>query len=545
MKTPMRKYIEGILVFIITTVVVYICVLQFMAFFNNPTANYQGKIVGIVIISLLLSSLFYLIYLAAQYLNSGTLLQKYYHQDPCEGEALEQLSKDPIFGKNILNPIWKEYHNFEQFDYKNLLNLEYNRNVARRSYVYYSMGVMITLGILGTFIGLIDAVQESAKLLDSMGSNQSGEDLAKKFQAPFAGMNTAFSTSIVGIISAVILGFCNAYVTRLNDYLFIDLEKYCQLYLTPVLYSSMDTPHKLMLQELKTLNRNYATVATGIKETLEEFLGTSNIQQRNMLDFTSELKKEIQNTTTEIKGYTQVVDQYLTNINKDFETTLKTMQQQFFERLTDSNTAFNELMTTLNTQFKNDLQATASEIADFLNNHTYTVNEALTNSIAIHEERINNLYEGVSTNALQLAATFDDKTAAYIDHTNRMFLDRNSELSATIMRQLQGFKAIQDEVVLQLQENNATLSIQNSDILAAYQKVFSEYNIKAQALQLAYERYTDLIEQSNDTLLKNNAIANQLKQTYKNHSIELKQLINAYSTFTHAFDDLNDMNVFK
>ncbi len=77
------------------------------------------------------------------------------------------------------------------------------REAARVGWGRYITGVLTLLGLLGTFLGLMLAIEAMRDLLD-----------LKDFQAFFQGvvgaldgMGTAFSTSLAGICGAVILGF--------------------------------------------------------------------------------------------------------------------------------------------------------------------------------------------------------------------------------------------------------------------------------------------------------------------------------------------------
>lgn len=81
-----------------------------------------------------------------------------------------------------------------------------------REITRYIIGLLIFLGLLGTFWGLLGTIDSIGKTIDSLrvGSGDVGlmfEDLKEGLAAPLSGMGTAFSSSLFGLAGSVILGF--------------------------------------------------------------------------------------------------------------------------------------------------------------------------------------------------------------------------------------------------------------------------------------------------------------------------------------------------
>ncbi len=105
--------------------------------------------------------------------------------------------------------------------------LDEDRDTSR-----YLTGLLVFLGLLGTFWGLlatVGAVAEAIRTLN-VGSGDTGvifEDLKAGLQAPLSGMGTAFSSSLFGLAGSLILGFLdlqagqaqNKFYTALEDWL--------------------------------------------------------------------------------------------------------------------------------------------------------------------------------------------------------------------------------------------------------------------------------------------------------------------------------------
>lgn len=105
--------------------------------------------------------------------------------------------------------------------------LEETREISR-----YMTGLMIFLGLLGTFWGLSQTVGSIGEVIRNL--TISGDDVQSAFaglkqglDAPLSGMGTAFSTSLIGLSGSLILGFLdlqagqaqNAFYNELEDWL--------------------------------------------------------------------------------------------------------------------------------------------------------------------------------------------------------------------------------------------------------------------------------------------------------------------------------------
>lgn len=98
-----------------------------------------------------------------------------------------------------------------------------------REITRYFIGLLIFLGLLGTFWGLlgtIGAIKDTINNL-TVGSNDISilfEDLKEGLAAPLGGMGTAFSSSLFGLAGSVILGFIDLQAGQAQGRFFNDLE---------------------------------------------------------------------------------------------------------------------------------------------------------------------------------------------------------------------------------------------------------------------------------------------------------------------------------
>ena len=100
-----------------------------------------------------------------------------------------------------------------------------------RDYSRYIIGLLIFLGLLGTFWGLlqtITSVGETIRSLD-VGVSESGvvfEELKAGLEGPLAGMGTAFSSSLFGLAGSLILGFLDLVAGQAQNRFYNDLEEW-------------------------------------------------------------------------------------------------------------------------------------------------------------------------------------------------------------------------------------------------------------------------------------------------------------------------------
>jgi len=85
--------------------------------------------------------------------------------------------------------------------------LDESRDISR-----YTIGLLIFLGLLGTFWGLLATVASIGNVISGL-SIEGGDaitvfaDLKKGLEAPMSGMGTAFSSSLFGLAGSLVLGF--------------------------------------------------------------------------------------------------------------------------------------------------------------------------------------------------------------------------------------------------------------------------------------------------------------------------------------------------
>lgn len=105
--------------------------------------------------------------------------------------------------------------------------LDESREISR-----YFIGLMVFLGLLGTFWGLLETINGVSDTINGLSLNAS-EDINSMFgklkgglEAPLSGMALAFSTSMMGLAGSLILGFLDLQAGQAQNRFYNDLEEW-------------------------------------------------------------------------------------------------------------------------------------------------------------------------------------------------------------------------------------------------------------------------------------------------------------------------------
>ena len=135
-----------------------------------------------------------------------------------------------------------------------------------REIVRYLAGLLVFLGLLGTFWGLIDTVGSVGRIISSLRTGQDSavlfDELKNSLAGPLQGMGLSFSASLFGLAGSLVLGFLDLQAGQAQNRFYTELEDWLAT-------STMDTPAEPALrtgtpQELAiALNRLTAAVNDG------------------------------------------------------------------------------------------------------------------------------------------------------------------------------------------------------------------------------------------------------------------------------------------
>ncbi|MEQ1769729.1 MAG: flagellar motor protein MotA [Devosia sp.] len=93
----------------------------------------------------------------------------------------------------------------------------------------YLTGLLVFLGLLGTFYGLLETVTNVGLTISALDTTTGDTasmfaNLKEGLAAPLAGMGTAFSASLLGLSGSLILGFLDLQTSQAQNAFYTDLE---------------------------------------------------------------------------------------------------------------------------------------------------------------------------------------------------------------------------------------------------------------------------------------------------------------------------------
>lgn len=103
--------------------------------------------------------------------------------------------------------------------------LDESRDISR-----YMIGLLIFLGLLGTFWGLLDTVVGVGDVISGLSAHgdlaATFEKLTRDLEGPLSGMGTAFSSSLFGLSGSLIVGFFDLQSGHAQNRFYNDLEEW-------------------------------------------------------------------------------------------------------------------------------------------------------------------------------------------------------------------------------------------------------------------------------------------------------------------------------
>ncbi len=203
--------------------------------------------------------------------------------------------------------------------------LDESRDTSR-----YMVGLLIFLGLLGTFWGLLQTVDSVGNTIRSLSVGiapieDSFEELRLGLEAPLSGMGTAFSSSLIGLAGSLILGFLDLQMAQAQNRFYNDTEEWLSASTqlgddvsfdfssAPELSAGNGAGLKEMTTQLSRLNEHMSTQAelmikvaeiqAKLGATLENFNPASPLNEDN--PYTEAIYGHLRNLDTSVQQLAQ------------------------------------------------------------------------------------------------------------------------------------------------------------------------------------------------------------------------------------------------
>jgi len=183
--------------------------------------------------------------------------------------------------------------------------LDESRDISR-----YLIGLLVFLGLLGTFWGLLATIGSIGDTIQSLdpGSGDTNDvlnSLKSGLAAPLAGMGTAFSSSLFGLAGSLVLGFLDLQAGRAQTRFYTELENWLSTVtdlgsdfaVDPSKAGSADEI-RLLSERLRTIqesggsNQRVATAMASLAEGIAGLVKNMRSEQQIMRDWVEAQSEE-------------------------------------------------------------------------------------------------------------------------------------------------------------------------------------------------------------------------------------------------------------
>ncbi len=161
----------------------------------------------------------------------------------------------------------------------------------------YMIGLLVFLGLLGTFWGLLDTITSVGTTISALDTraNESSlvfEELKTGLAAPLRGMGTAFSSSLLGLAGSLVLGFLELQASHAQNRFYNELEEWLSgiTELTPGGAGAADQMNRQLYSAVFEMQRSITELTDRLQTTLPlDANGSGNDAVRDLAHGVNEL----------------------------------------------------------------------------------------------------------------------------------------------------------------------------------------------------------------------------------------------------------------
>ena len=369
MQGSLNQYLIRVFIFLIVILAIAVFVYPVLqsAFLSNIYINL------IIILSLFFGLGFCIYNLSQLQSNYASLANFNIHKSP------QILTNNAGALKNLIHELSESegHHTFKSSKVDRILeNIDMSLSSIRET-SRYLVGLLVFLGLLGTFWGLLKTIGSVGNVIGGLGiddTNVAGffNSLKEGLNAPLQGMSVAFSSSLLGLAGSLILGFVDLQLGQAQGKFSQFAEKIILGNSSPDFMSTNTSNDKNTLAAIQKIYDNLDNLVFSLKETaqnqsqifsymkslteqlsnlsanareqdkkLSNFLSTQLNSQSNILQLTTQLAQEgVLDAKT--KKYFENIDKGIQqliaandkkNNQSNQEVVLDTKTKKFFESM--------------------------------------------------------------------------------------------------------------------------------------------------------------------------------------------------------------------
>lgn len=421
----------------------------------------------------------------------------------------------------------------------------------QNKYTNYFTGTVLMIGLLGTFSGLLIAIDDMGRIILSLSGDIDLAKVISDFSGPLGGMAVGFGSSLFGVIAAIILGLMG-YILNKNQEVFVEgVEDWLKGRIIDsggavsggsVTGNGDELPeHKasfmdVFIENLSGLTKEMKNISVS-NERLTSITVASVQQARdeheNSISLFEDINKSLQNIDVNSQDTTQVLREQFGSLQISMNTnhkqlldqqqeSIKLMIEKIENSLETTHTKINQKFQDIADVSSKDIDAVATEIGQLLNNidsdlkvEQNTLKE-MQNSGAVNQKANENLLNQLVT----LFRESSDKLDSEFNILN--VISKNIDSSNT--KSQNHFELI-------------------SELISSFSKTLQDELLALNNLQAVQENQSQIMKDSID---KSNDIYETLQSSQEQnikHSSQLDNINSKIETMKDEFVDISTQKI--
>ena len=410
-------------------------------------------------------------------------------------------------------------------------------------YTNYFIGTSLMIGLLGTFTGLLIAIDDMGRIILSLSGDINLAKVIADFSGPLSGMAVGFGSSLFGVVAAIILGI-KGYILNKNQEILIEgVEDWLKGRIITVssagpstgamggseLPDHQDSFIDVFIEQISAMTTEMAKISQS-NDRLHSITIASVQQARNEHELNVNIMESMQDSLKSIDTHSQQNTKILTNQLETLSSNIHADQdkvfQAYMQNIEKLFTRLDSSLQTTKTSISKEFSKMSQEHAALTSTHINKVTSTLAN-IDSHLEH----------NKHSLDRLID--SSSHDAHTQEAQLKQISSLLHSSSQTLLQEQEVLNAVHQQLQTNDSNSSEQMKNVILSLEKLTENLDVEIQQLV----NMEDIQRSQDSSLHKSTALLSQMKEVLdkteedtSTAAIELKDIkssLNIMSTQAH------------
>ena len=233
------------------------------------------------------------------------------------------------------------------------LRLDESREISR-----YMISLLVFLGLLGTFWGLLITIGSVGSVISSLGINDDDATtmfltLKEGLKEPLNGMGTAFSSSLFGLSGSLILGFLDLQASQAQNQFYNDVEEW--LSSMSLISTSRASTSKLLASEEEGVPVYVQALLEQTAESvdaLQRTLGRGEDERKQVADNFSNLAEKMGAVADQIKNNQKLLSNFSGGIDDATKDHIRNLDVSMGRLIEESNQGNKQLIYELRSEIK-------------------------------------------------------------------------------------------------------------------------------------------------------------------------------------------------